>query len=129
MRAILALAMLVPSLSASCSGPDGSGLQDSPSIAERRLYGSAVGPGASRPLSPVPFDPTLKWDDDPTLKGIGRIEESPRMDPPRLLSEDRLPSSLVEPWYSFPSPAPFWSEGLPGLPQSGLFGGHPPQFH
>jgi|SRR5579862_2263293 len=128
MKARIALAVLYSSLGLSCAAPDGSRLQDPPSIAERRLYGSSTGIGPSKSFSPAFSDPGLQWDDDPTLKGIGRVRESLGTESPRVLSEDRLPSALQEPWYSFPSPAPFWSAGLPGLPNSGLFGGIPPQF-
>lgn len=128
MRASVALIVLLSTLGSSCSGPDGSRLQDSPSIAERRLYGSTVGDGASNLFGSAPPRTVLRWDDDPTLKGIGRIQAPLPTEPPRMLPEDPLPSSLQEPWYSFPSPAPLWSAGLPGLPNSGLFGGIPPQF-
>ncbi len=127
MKAIIALGALLSCLASSCAGPDGGRLQDSPSVAERRLYGSLGDGGAPYPFSTGPSGALSKWEEDPTLKGIGRVEERSRADLPTTLHEDRLPSSLAEPWYSFPSPAPFWSEGLPGLSNTGLFGGIPPR--
>jgi len=119
------LGLLIPALG--CTGPDAEGSRPgtSPSMAERRLYGATAGIGRPNTLGTALSEDRSRWGAAGEWDLVGGLERPQGVDAPGIRREDGLPTTLQEPWYSFPSPAPMWSQGLPGLPNTGLFGGLP----